>query len=112
MVPKSKFSRRHMLALTASAVGAGLLTAIIPRCARGEELPHLAENDPTAAALGYREVATKVDVVKYPAYKAGQSCTTCRFFGATDKTAWATCQLFPGKNVAAKGWCSGYNAKA
>jgi hypothetical protein len=110
MIPKTSLSRRHMLALTASAIGGGLLTAAIPRCARAEDLPHLAESDSTAVALGYREDATKVDPTKYATHKAGQTCANCRFFGGTG--AWGGCQLFPGKAVTAKGWCSAYNAKA
>ena len=112
MAPKHTLSRRELLSMT----GVGILVAALPVLARaedhGEKLPHLLESDPTAAALGYREDANKVDMAKYPAHKNGQLCSNCKFFGGTDKTPWASCQIFPGKSVSAKGWCSAYNAKA
>ena len=105
------FSRRQFLRL----MSMGTLVVTLPRFARsedhGENLPHLFETDPTAAALGYREDAAKVDTAKYPAHKSGQVCSNCKFFGGTEKTPWASCQIFPGKAVSAKGWCSAYNAK-
>ena len=58
----------------------------------------LSETDPAAAAQGYKADATKVDAKKYPKYAAGQTC--------------ATCALFPGKDVTAKGWCQAYAKKA
>jgi hypothetical protein len=77
-------------------------------------LPMLTEKDPAALALGYQSDATKVDVKKYPK-RAGaeggkQFCRTCMFFQAADpKTAAAApCQLFPGKQVSAKGWCNSW----
>ena len=106
-----KNSRRQFMKLTGSAAGLGLVAVALPRYARAEDLPHLALTDPTAAALGYADDATKVDAAKYPTHKAGQLCANCKFFLGTDQTAWAGCQLFSGKAVATKGWCSGYNAK-
>ncbi len=105
-------SRRQFLRLTGAAAGLGILVTSLPRYAGAEELPHLPESDATAAALGYKEDAAKVDTAKYASHKAGQLCSNCKFFVGSDKTPWAGCQLFPGKAVAAKGWCSGYNAKA
>jgi High potential iron-sulfur protein len=104
-------SRRRFLQCAGAIAGAGALAAALPRRAQAADLPHLSPSDPTAMALGYTEDSTKVDAAKYPTYKAGMACANCRFFGGTDKTAWAACQLFPGKAVNAKGWCSGYNAK-
>jgi hypothetical protein len=104
-------SRRRFLQLAGGITAAGLTVAALPRAARADEMPHLSEADTTATALGYREDSGKVDAAKSPTHKPGQTCANCRFFQGTDKTAWAGCQLFPGKAVAAKGWCSGYNAK-
>ena len=49
---------------------------------------------------------------KAPApHVAGQGCANCNFYqGAA--TGFGPCQLFPGKAVNAKGWCSGYAKKA
>ncbi len=104
-------SRRQVLGLGVSAAAMGALACVLPRIARADDLPHVSETDQTAVALGYREDAGKVDAAKYATHKAGQACANCKFFVGTDKTPWAGCQLFPGKSVAAKGWCSAYNAK-
>jgi len=104
-------SRRRFLQGAGSATVMGLTVAALPRRASAHELPHLAETDATAAALGYREDAGKVDAAKSPTHKAGQLCSNCRFFAGSEKTPWAACQLFPGKAVTGKGWCSGYNAR-
>lgn len=111
MRSKLFLSRRGILKLTASTVGFGFLACALPRLARADDLPHVTEADPIATALGYREDASKVEAAKYPTRKTDQVCSNCRFFGGTDKTPWAGCQLFPAKAVAAKGWCSAYNAK-
>lgn len=111
MRSKLILSRRQILKLTASTVGFGFLASTLPRLARADDMPHVTEADPIGMALGYREDADKVDAAKYPAHKTGQICSNCQFFGGTDKTPWASCQLFTAKAVAAKGWCSGYNAK-
>jgi hypothetical protein len=107
MSMSNTISRRRFLVLA----GTGVCAVAIAGRVRAEDLPKLAENDPTATALGYREDATKVDATKFPTHKAGQTCANCKFFQGTDKTATAGCQLFPGKSVASKGWCSAYNAK-
>jgi hypothetical protein len=76
------------------------------------DAPKVAENDPTAQALGYKEDATKVDKAKYTKYAAGQACANCSFFQGKPTDAWAACPMFGGKQVSAKGWCSAYNKKA
>lgn len=73
------------------------------------------EADPAAAALGYKHVAAEVDVAKYPkkagAEGAKQLCLNCSLYQPkTD--ALGGCQIFPGKNVAAGGWCNVWAPKA
>jgi hypothetical protein len=104
-------SRRSFIAL-AGVTGAALLAGIRPALAQGGAMPHLAESDPTAKALGYVEDASKVDKTKFPAYKAGAHCATCNFFQGKPTDAYAPCQIFPGKSVAAKGWCASHSPKA
>ena len=103
-------SRRHFLRLASSVVGAGVVADSLLRVARADDLPHLAESDATATALGYKEDASKVDAAKYAQHKAGQTCANCKFFQGAG--AYAPCQLFPGKAVNAKGWCSAYVKKS
>lgn len=74
--------------------------------------PHLNEDDPEAEKLGYKHDATKVDKKKSPTYKPGETCGNCQLFqGNPAKEEWATCPIFPGKQVNAKGWCSSYTKK-
>ena len=73
--------------------------------------PMLAETDPQAKAMGYVTDATKADKAKFPRYAAGQSCSNCALYQG-GSAAVGGCPLFPGKDVAAKGWCSAYAKKA
>ena len=104
-------SRRRFFVGAGTAIGAAALAGVLPRQARADDLPHLSPTDATAQTLGYVEDATKADKAKYPTYAAGNSCANCNFFqGGT--AAWGGCQLFPGKAVASKGWCSAHAKKA
>jgi High potential iron-sulfur protein len=71
----------------------------------------VSESDPLAQALGYKEDAAKVDRAKYPAFKPGEKCATCRFFQGAAGQPYGPCQIFSGKLVHSGGWCTSYNAK-
>ena len=61
----------------------------------------LSADDPTAKALSYTEKSTA----------AGQTCANCSLYqGGT--AAAGPCPIFPGKDVAAPGWCKSWAAKA
>jgi hypothetical protein len=102
----SQTSRRRFLQLVCVIA----VAAPAARVAQADDLPHVSESDATAAALGYHEDAAKVDTAKFPQHKPDTYCGKCEFFVGTG--AYAPCQLFPGKAVNAKGWCSAYAAKA
>lgn len=58
-------------------------------------------DDPTAKALEYTEQSTH----------EGQTCSNCNLYqGGT--AASGPCPIFPGKEVAATGWCKSWVAKA
>ena len=76
------------------------------------DAPKVAESDPTAQALGYKEDASKVDKAKFAKYAPGQDCGNCSFYQGKAGDAYAPCPMFAGKQVAAKGWCSAYTPKA
>lgn len=99
-------ARRKFFVLAGSGIGAAALVGALPRRALADDLPHLTIDDPTAKALNYTEDATKAPAP----HQAGQACANCNFFSGSG--AYGPCQLFPGKAVAAKGWCSGYAKKA
>ena len=75
------------------------------------DAPVLDEKDPQAVALGYVADAARANKAKYPAYTAGQACSSCQFYQGKADSALAPCPLFAGKQVAAKGWCSAYSKK-
>jgi len=99
--------RRHFLSLAGATAGVIAIGSALPRQANADDLPHQTLDDPTAKALNYTEDASKAPAP----HVAGQACANCNFFhGAA--TGYGPCDLFPGKAVNAKGWCSGYAKKA
>ena len=73
---------------------------------------HVDEKDAQAQSLGYKHDATKVDKAKFAKYQAGQTCANCTLYQGKPADAWGGCAIFPGKQVAGKGWCSAYVKKA
>jgi len=100
-------TRRREFMIQVSAGSAALLAGSF---AMADTL--VAENDPQAAALGYKADTTKVDAKKYPTHAAAQNCGNCALFQqakAGDKAGM--CPLFAGKQVTTAGWCSAYAKK-
>jgi hypothetical protein len=79
--------------------------------AQAKPLPHVAESDPQAAALGYRDDAKKVDRKKFANYQPGKDCDDCVQFEGKKGEAWGPCKIFPGKAVNRNGWCSAFQPK-
>ena len=106
-------NRRHILKRIVFATliglrvarGPGALAAVPagPRTA-------LTEQEAAAKVLGYRQDARSVDAHAFPAWRRGQSCATCALieFGTARLRG---CSLFPGRLVAASGWCSGWKMR-
>jgi hypothetical protein len=103
--------QRRIFMLATSVVSLGL-TTLSAQAQDAKAPPLVAENDPTAAALGYVADATKTDKKKYPQYATGQDCLTCQLYQGKPKDAAGGCPLFAGKEVTAKGWCSAWVKKA
>lgn len=78
----------------------------------GAAAGRVAESDPQAQALGYKLDASKVDKSKFPKYQAGETCATCSLFKGKPTDAWGPCDIFGGREVNAKGWCSAWVKKA
>jgi hypothetical protein len=109
-IPLSKIARRKFIQLSAVAA-AGVL--VQPgREARADDMPKLAEDDPMAMGMKYVHDASTVD----PATRANpaevQNCSNCALVQGEDGAEWRPCQIFPGKLVSAKGWCSVWAPKA
>ncbi|MBZ0223857.1 MAG: high-potential iron-sulfur protein [Dokdonella sp.] len=103
--------RRGFLKTASVGAGAALAISVLPSLGRAEDLPHLQVTDPTAQALGYVEDTAQVDDKKYPNHKTTQDCANCKFYQGTGGE-YGPCQLFPGKSVHMKGWCSAHADKA
>ncbi len=100
----SKIARRKFIQLSAVAA-AGCLT-IPAREALAQDLPHLSEDDAMAGAMKYTHDASTVDRASRANPAADQDCANCALITGNDGDAWRPCQIFPGKVVSAKGWCS------
>ena len=73
--------------------------------------PKLAESDSAAVALGYKKMSSQVDSSKYPDHDNLQFCGGCMLYAGTAEP-WGDCAVFPSKQVAVKGWCAAFEAKA
>jgi hypothetical protein len=97
-------SRRRFIQIVplvgASMLGAGSASAQL-----------VTEKDAQAIALGYVSDAANVNKAKYKQYATGQTCSSCALYQAKSSDPTAACALFPGKQVAGKGWCSAYAKK-
>ena len=81
------------------------------RRSESAELPHLDVKDPAAVAMGYVEDANQVDAKRYPVYVKGSTCENCLLLQGAAGPAFRPCQLFAGKAVSVRGWCSGWSAE-
>jgi hypothetical protein len=104
-----KVARRTFLRSTIAA-GAAIPLAGIPIITLAQD--KVSEDDPAAAALGYKNDASTVDAAKFPQRKDGQHCGNCRLYSAGSEEGWGNCGIFPGKQVANAGWCSAWVAAA
>ena len=80
-------------------------------CSAGPRTQPRAESIRTsrpAKSLGYIEDATKVDAKANPNYKPGQICANCLQAQVKEGAEYVPCNIFAGRDVAAKGWCKVY----
>lgn len=102
-------SNRRFFMMQVAAGGSALALANI---AHAQAAPMVNEKDGQAMALGYAADTTKVDAKKFPKHAATQLCSNCALYSGKAGEASGPCGIFPGKHVAAKGWCSAYAKKA
>jgi hypothetical protein len=104
-------SRRKFLQTLAVALPAGAV--MLHSESRAQDMVKLDLNDPAAKALLYVEDAADVDKSNPLAarFEVGQDCTNCAQIQGEEGAEWRPCGIFPGKVVAAKGWCSVWVAK-
>lgn len=108
--PLSKIPRRKFIQVSAVAVAACLANP--GRKVLAQDLPHLTEDDAMAGAMKYTHDASTVDPSTRVNSAADQICANCALIQGNDGDEWRPCQIFPGKAVNAKGWCSVWAPKA
>lgn len=99
-------NRRRTLLFVAPAVALGLA---VGRDAMAQA--KLTESDPTAAALGYKEDASKVDTTKFKNIVKGSNCSNCNFYQGAPTAPSAPCTALGGKIAMGKGWCAAWVKK-
>ena len=80
--------------------------------ATASAMPLVEETAAQAVALGYVADHTRGDKVKFKSYAAGNQCGNCALYLGKAGDAEGPCPLFPGKHVAALGWCNSWVKKA
>jgi High potential iron-sulfur protein len=87
------------------ALGASLMPLLSAelRSALASPAPLLSVDAPEAKAVKYVE-----DVRKAQGATAGSSCANCGLYQGKNGSTQGPCQLFPGKDVKAAGWCSSW----
>lgn len=100
--PKS-LSRRHLLQRFVLGVPAAAIALTRARAAHAADLPLLSPGAPDAKKLHYAE-----DASQDKRAPKGASCANCALYQGAAGSAHGPCQLFPGRDVKAKGWCSSW----
>ncbi len=107
-------SRRKALTNTLALTGVALIAPLVSKTALAQKaaaIPNAAsETEGVSKALGYCADADKATACpnRKQAARKDQYCKNCQFYTAVSGQDHGPCQLIPGKNVAAKGWCNSY----
>ena len=101
-------SNRRVFMLQIAAGSSALMLAN----AHAQAAPMVNEKDAQPMALGYAADSTKVDAKKFPKHTPAQQCSNCALYTGEAGGVAGSCGIFPGKHVAARGWCSAYAKKA
>lgn len=94
-------TRRQVLGISVALTASPLL-AFGNRPLAAADTPKVDPGEPQAKALSYVHESPLAD----------RNCANCRLYTGVADTAWGPCAIFPGKQVAAAGWCSAWVAKA
>lgn len=98
----TSLARRRLLLRLALAIAAALVC--MPQARRAAAAPPLLDADsPEAKAVKYVEDASKASGAA-----AGNSCASCALYQGGEGSKRGGCQIFPGKDVKAAGWCSSW----
>jgi hypothetical protein len=103
MSEELSLSRRRMLQRLALGVSLAPLAAGALRESRAAAAPLLSVDAPEAKAVKYVENARDARGAS-----PGSSCANCGLYQGPNGSTQGPCQLFPGKEVKAMGWCSSW----
>ena len=106
----SKIARRQFIQLSAVAAAGCMLRP--GQEAQAQDMPKVEESDSMAQAMKYTHDASTVDASARANPASEQTCNNCALVQGEDGQEWRPCQIFPGKVVSAKGWCSVWAPKA
>jgi hypothetical protein len=99
-------TRRRFLERLALGVAGAPVVALSVRQARASSATLLNPTDPTAKAVKYVEDAKRTHDAP-----PGNTCANCALYQGAAGSVQGPCQLFPGKDVKAAGWCSSWAAQ-
>jgi hypothetical protein len=113
--PLNKSRRDAVKMMLGGLATVPLMNLVGMAVAQAADLPHVdPATDPTAMALKYVHDATQAD--RAAANRGGnpeeQFCSNCQFQNPQTEGEWVPCSLFPGKAVAANGWCVSWTKRA
>lgn len=103
MNEKISLSRRRLLQRLALGASVAPVAAGALRTALAASAPLLSVDAPEAKAVKYVENAKDAKGAA-----PGNNCANCALYQGPDGSTQGPCQLFPGKEVKAAGWCSSW----
>jgi hypothetical protein len=99
-----RLSRRHLLQkLTLGVPLLPLAAYELRNTARAADAPLLSPEDKEAKAVKYVE-----DAAKAQGAQPGSTCANCAVYQGKSGAPTGPCQIFPGKQVKAAGWCTSW----
>ena len=110
----TRVDREKRRTLGMIAMGASFAVPFIatqPAQANGH-LPKVDEESAQAKGLGYKHDTAAVDSSAYPTHDPANKCSGCILYTGKDGDEWGPCNIFPGVEVAADGWCTAFAPKA
>ena len=99
---------RRQFVKSASAATAMVSAGVGASAFANDDIPRVNEADPMAKALNYVHDAGTVDAAKR---FSDRFCNNCALYAGSVEDEWAGCSIFPGKNVAGRGWCTAWAPK-
>jgi len=99
-------SRRSLLQRLALGTALTPLAAALSRSAAAAPAMLVSPGSPEAKAVQYTEDAKTAHTAQ-----PGSTCANCALYQGAQGSTQGPCQIFPGKEVKAAGWCSSWAAQ-